>query len=143
VDDALSRRLLPDSLWALVRPLLPVARSRPQGGGRARADDRAVCTAIVFVVISGCPWHRLPPSFGVAVPTAHRRFTEWTRAGLWQAALDAVVARGQDDEDLEWSIAVLDAALARARAGRRHAAATPAGPARNGDSPHPAKREIE
>jgi transposase len=70
-------------LWALVAPLIPKPRVRPQGGGRGWVDDRAVFTAIVFVLTSGCAWRHLPPSFGVSVPTAHRRFSEWTRAGLW------------------------------------------------------------
>lgn len=39
-----------------------------------RVDDRAVFTAIVFVLTSGCAWRYLPPSFGVIVPTAHRQF---------------------------------------------------------------------
>ncbi|MDO1486439.1 transposase, partial [Rhodococcus rhodochrous] len=71
--DALSSRLVPDALWEIVEPLLPEFRARPQGGGRAAIDDRAVFTAIVYVLTSGCAWRHLPPSFGVSVPTAHRR----------------------------------------------------------------------
>jgi len=37
---------------------------RPQGGGTAVTDDRAVFTAIVFVLTSGCAWRHLPPSSG-------------------------------------------------------------------------------
>jgi transposase len=55
--------------------------------------------AIVFVVTSGCAWRHLPPSFGVSVPAAHRRFTAWTRAGLWpklhRAMLDRLGAAGR------------------------------------------------
>ena len=80
VVDDLSQRLVPDELWALAQPLLPGFVPRPQGGGTAGVDDRAVFTAIVFVLTSGCAWRHLPPSFGVTVPTAHRRFTEWTAA---------------------------------------------------------------
>ncbi|WP_064059888.1 IS5 family transposase, partial [Rhodococcus rhodochrous] len=75
--DALSSRLVPDALWEIVEPLLPEFRARPQGGGRAAIDDRAVFTAIVYVLTSGCAWRHLPPSFGVSGPTAHRRFTAW------------------------------------------------------------------
>ena len=82
VVDVLSRRLVPDELWALVEPLIPGFGARPQGGGTAPVDDRAVFTAIVFVLTNGCSWRLLPPSFGVTVPTAHRRFSEWTKAGL-------------------------------------------------------------
>ena len=113
--DQLSRRLVPDELWELVRPLIPPVKSRPQGGGRARVDDRMVFTAIVYVLTSGCAWRDLPPHFGVTVPTAHRRFTEWTQAGLWRklhrAVLDELGSQGM----LDWSRAVLDAASVRAK----------------------------
>src|ERR1044071_9062056 len=84
VVDKLAPRLVPDELWELVAPLIPRFTPRRQGGGTAPVDDRAVFTAIVFVLTSGCAWRHLPPSFGVSVPTAHRRFIEWTQAGLWR-----------------------------------------------------------
>jgi transposase len=59
---------------------------RPQGGDTTPVDDRAVFTAIVFVLTSGCAWRYLPPPFGVTVATAHRRFTDWTKAGLRRRA---------------------------------------------------------
>ena len=103
----------------MVEPLIPPVRVRVQGGGMSRVDDRAVFTAIVFVLTSGCAWRHLPPSFGVTVPTAHRRFTEWTRAGLWprlhRAVLDELGGRG----DLNWSSVILDAASVRAKRGDR------------------------
>lgn len=52
-------RLVPDELWALVEPLIPMAPVRRQGGGIRRVDDRAVFTAIVFVLTSGCAWRDL------------------------------------------------------------------------------------
>jgi transposase len=50
-----------------------------------------VWTIAVFVLISGCAWRHLSPSFGVAVPTAHRRFAEWAKAGLWRKLHRAVL----------------------------------------------------
>ncbi len=115
VRDSLSRRLVPDELWALVEPLIPSAKVSPQGSGRSRTGPRAVFTAIVFVLTSGCAWRHLPPSFGVSVPTAHRTFTEWTVAGLWrrlhQAVLDELGSQGL----IDWPRAVLDGASVRAK----------------------------
>jgi transposase len=54
VVDDLSLRLVPNELWALAQPLIPGFDLRPQGGGTAPVDDRAVFTAIVFVLTSGC-----------------------------------------------------------------------------------------
>ncbi|MET9588141.1 transposase [Streptomyces sp. NPDC006539] len=71
----LSQRLVPDDLWAMVEPVLPSFRSRPQGGGTAPIDQRAVFTAVVYVLTSGCAWRYLPPTFGVSPATVHRRFS--------------------------------------------------------------------
>ncbi|MFJ8613591.1 transposase [Streptomyces sp. NPDC093675] len=88
-----SKRLVPDELWELAAPLLPPFAARPQGGGTAPCDERAV-----YALTSGCAWRHLPPTFGTSPATAHRRFTVWTEAGLWRlhrAVLDELGARGE------------------------------------------------
>ncbi|MER6983001.1 transposase [Streptomyces carpinensis] len=87
----LSKRLVPDELWELAAPLLPSFAARPQGGGTAPCDERAVFTAVVYVLTSGCAWRHLPPTFGTSPATAHRRFTVWTEAGLWRRLHRAVL----------------------------------------------------
>ncbi|MGW0471293.1 IS5 family transposase [Streptomyces coeruleorubidus] len=113
----LSKRLVPDELWELVAPLPSTFAARPQGGGTAPRDERAVFTAVVYVLTSGCAWRHLPPTFGTSSATAHRRFTVWTEAGLWRrlhrAVLDELGARGEVD----WTSAIVDAASVRARRG--------------------------
>lgn len=124
VVDDLSRRLVPDELWALAEPLVPKFERRPQGGGTTPVGDRAVFTAIVFVVTSGCVWRMLPPSFGVTVPTAHRRFSEWTTAGLWRRLHRAVLDEVRDQGLIDWSQAVCDGASVRAKKGDLGTAST-------------------
>ncbi|WP_256098046.1 IS5 family transposase [Streptomyces sp. MnatMP-M17] len=80
----LSKRLVRDELWELVAPLLPSFAARPQGGGTAPRDERAVFTAVVCVLTSACAWRYLPESFGVSPATAHRRLSVWTEVGLWR-----------------------------------------------------------
>ncbi|MGW7369434.1 IS5 family transposase [Streptomyces sp. NPDC054841] len=113
----LSKRLVPDELWELAAPLLPSFAARPQGGGTAPCDERAVFTAVVYALTSGCAWRHLPPTFGTSPATAHRRFTVWTEAGLWRrlhrAVLDELGARGEAD----WTSAIVDAASVRAKKG--------------------------
>ncbi|ONI90300.1 IS5 family transposase [Saccharothrix sp. ALI-22-I] len=109
--EQLAVRLVPPSLWAVVEPLIPPAKVRRQGGGRGRVSDRAIFTAIVFVLTSGCAWRHLPPTFGVTVPTVHRRFQEWSEAGLW-LRLRRVAMEGAAD-DAEWLRLVLEAAERR------------------------------
>ncbi|PPK67103.1 putative transposase of IS4/5 family DUF4096 [Actinokineospora auranticolor] len=117
VVDALSARLVPDALWELVEPLVPGFAARPQGGGTAGLNDRVVFTAVVYVLTSGCGWRELPTRFGVSVPTAHRRFAAWTKAGLWKRIQHAVLDRLGERELLDWSAAVVAAAAIRAEQG--------------------------
>ncbi|MFE7302440.1 transposase [Streptomyces sp. NPDC057579] len=51
--------IVPEGIWEIVRPLLPPARVRPQGGGIANIDDEAVFAAIIYVLVSGCAWRAL------------------------------------------------------------------------------------
>ncbi|APB00563.1 Insertion element IS402 uncharacterized 16.2 kDa protein [Nocardia seriolae] len=115
MTDVLSKRLVPDELWELVEPLLPAFEPRPQGGGTAPVEEPTVFTAVVYVLTSGCAWRLLPPSFGVTVPTAHRRFTDWTKAGLWRRLHRAVLDELGSQGLIDWSRALIDAASVRAK----------------------------
>ncbi|KSZ55919.1 transposase [Rhodococcus pyridinivorans KG-16] len=115
--DALSLQLVPDALWEIAEPLLPGFSPRPQGGGRAPLDNRAVFTAVVYVLTSGCAWRDLPPSFGVSVPTAHRRFAAWVKSGVFDELHRQVLDRLGSAGELDWSAAILDAAHVRAKKG--------------------------
>lgn len=104
----------PEALWCVAAPLLPEHPKRHQGGGRRRIDDRVALAAIVYVLQTGCAWEALPGSFPISRATAHRRFTEWVRAGVLQAlhraVLDVLGAAGE----IDWSRASIDAMHVRA-----------------------------
>jgi transposase len=117
VVDRLAQRLVPDALWDIVKPLLPAFSPRPQGGGTSPVDERAVFTAVVFVLTSGCAWRHLPPSFGVSVPTAHCRFMVWAETGVFDALHREILDRLGAAGELDWSAAILDAASIRAKKG--------------------------
>jgi transposase len=111
-------RWVPDSLWEIAGPLIPSAPVRRQGGGRRRCGDRAILAAVLYLTETGCSWWSLPAAmFGVSRATAHRRFAEWTAAGLWprlhQAVLDRLGAAGE----IDWSRAVADSISVRAEKG--------------------------
>jgi transposase len=111
----MGQALVPDGLWEIVEPLLPAQRERPQGGGTRYVEDRAVFTAIVYVLTTGCAWRHLPAEFGVSKATAHRRFVAWTEAGLWRRLHRAVLDRLGAQKAIDWSRAVVDAASVRAK----------------------------
>jgi transposase len=81
VDD-----LVPDQLWALVKPLLP-APPRPPYGGRHRAiSDRNCFAAIVYMARTSTRWRLLPArELGCGSPATcwRRRLTEWANAGVF------------------------------------------------------------
>ncbi|WP_419249248.1 IS5 family transposase [Streptomyces luteogriseus] len=108
-------RLVPDELWELFQQVVPETPTRPQGGGRRRHGDREVLAPIVFVATSGCAWQQLPSaSFGLSGATAHRRFTEWSKARVWaklhRLVLDELGVRGE----LDWSRCAIDSVNMRA-----------------------------
>ena len=119
MGERLGQELVLDGLWEIVEPLLPPQRERPQGGGTRYVDDRAVFTAIVYVLTTCCAWRHLPAEFGVSQATAHRRFVAWTEAGLWRRLHRAMLDRLGEQAAIDWSRAVVDAASVRAKKGAR------------------------
>jgi len=118
VDEAVIEEWVPDSLWQIAAPLIPPGRPRPQGGGRRRVDDRRVLAAVLYLTQAGCSWWKLPEAvFGVTRATAHRRFAEWTRHGLWERLHQAVLDRLGALVEIDWSRAMVDSIAVRAEKG--------------------------
>ncbi|WP_251082532.1 transposase [Frankia sp. Mgl5] len=74
MESSLALRLVPDDLWELVEPLLPRFETRHQGGGTAPIEDRAVFTAVVYVLTAGCAWRHLPAEFDDCAVTLRRLY---------------------------------------------------------------------
>lgn len=71
--------------------------------------------SVVFALTCGCAWRQIPACFGVAAPTAYRRFVEWSQFGLFTRLPVAVRDAGLDAELLDWVRVIADAAKQRAR----------------------------
>jgi len=84
---------LPDELWERIVPLLPPRKPHPLGCHRPRVEDRQAMDAIFFVLRTGCQWNALHATGICSSSSAHRRFHEWTAAGvflaLWESGLMA------------------------------------------------------
>ncbi len=71
--------------WNFIRVVLPT-----KVRGVKRVDDRRVLNGIFYVLRTGCPWRDLPERYG-PYTTVYNRFTRWSRAGIWDQIMDAVV----------------------------------------------------
>lgn len=105
-----------DELWETVEPMLPDHEPNPQGG-RPRVDDRTCFNAIVFVLFTGIAWRHLPREMACSPATAHRRLTDWQRAGVFERLhrelLRALNASGR----IDWTTSVIDGSHVRALQG--------------------------
>ncbi len=75
----------PDALWAEIAPLLPPGKPHPLGCHNPRVDDRRAMDAIFFRLRTGCQWNALSATGLCSSSSAHRRFQEWTAAGVFHA----------------------------------------------------------
>jgi transposase len=70
--------------------------------------------AILFAARTGCQWNALNATEICSSSTAHRRFQEWTQAGvflkLWQCGLEVY----DELKGLNWSWQSMDGAMTKA-----------------------------
>ncbi len=80
---------LTNEQWARVEPLIPLSQWKPGGQGRPPRASRDVLDGILWVLRTGAPWQDMPDRYP-SDQTCHRRFQQWTRAGVFQSILAAL-----------------------------------------------------
>ena len=108
---------IPDAWWERIVPLLPLRKLHPLGCHRPRVADRTAMDAMFFVLRTGCQWNALKETGLCSSSSAHRRFHEWTAAGvflaLWQSGLMAYDAL----KGIDWAWLAMDGAMTKAPLG--------------------------
>ena len=105
----LDRLVLSDGQWARVAPhIIGDQRTR----GTSGRDNRMFVEAVLWIVRTGSPWRDLPEVFG-EWNSVFRRFSRWSRKGIWWRIFKAM----SDDPDFEYLI--IDSTIVRAH---QHAA---------------------
>jgi transposase len=117
----MARPILDDALWALIEPHLPPPKQRRfRFPGRKPIGHRAALTGILFVLVSGIPWERLPQEMGCGSGmTCWRRLRDWTNAGVWPRIHRLLLDHLREADKIDWSRTVIDSASVRAVFGGR------------------------
>src|SRR5215210_2873140 len=112
----MAKPLVPDTLWELIRPLLPAPKPRrSRFPGRKPVDDRKALAGILFVLKTGIPWADLPAEMGCGCGmTCWRRLAAWQEAGVWFALYQLLLKHLDDAGKIDWSRAAVDGTFARA-----------------------------
>jgi transposase len=90
--------------WERIAPLLPGKAGDP---GRTARDNRLFVNGVLWVLRSGAHWCDLPERYG-RWKTAHKRFSRWSKAGVW----DRVFADLIKDRDNQYLM--IDSTVVRA-----------------------------
>ncbi|AGW40707.1 transposase [Leifsonia xyli subsp. cynodontis DSM 46306] len=106
-------------LWERLEPLIPPRPPVVNGrAGQPRVPDRKVFAGIVFVLLTGIPWKKLPPELGYGSGvTCWRRLREWSEAGAWDALRKIMLDELGQAGMIDWSRTCLDSVSVRAKRG--------------------------
>ena len=98
------RVVLSDDQWGRIAPhIIGDERTRGSSG----RDNRRFVEAVLWLVRTGVPWRDLPEEFG-PWNSVFRRFSRWSRKGVWWRIFAAM----SDDPDFEYLI--VDSTIVRA-----------------------------
>jgi transposase len=89
----MQRHRLTDEQWNRIEPLVPGKDGDP---GRHGKDNRLFVEAVLWLAKTGAPWRDLPNECG-NWNSIFRRFSRWTKRGVWHRLLQAL----SDDPDFE------------------------------------------
>ena len=107
-----------DSLWEQMEPLIPKpVDNHPLGMHRARVPNRDAMNAILFVLRTGCQWEALDATGICKHSSAHRRFQEWTKAGVFKEFWKRGLLKYDDIKGINWKWLSLDGAITKSPLG--------------------------
>ena len=110
------RRIISDSQWERVAPLLPGKTADP---GRSARDNREFLEAVLWIARTGSPWPICLTKFGLW-NSVFRRFRRWGVKGVFEKVFKELSA----DADFEYVL--VDGTIVRLH---QHGAGAKGGPA--------------
>jgi transposase len=98
-------RRLPDDIWTIFEPLLPVRVW--VGNGRPPATNQECLHALLYVLASGIAWEMLPWCFP-SYKTIQRRLRDWLRHDAFLKGWAQLAQRYQQLHGINWDQILLD-----------------------------------
>ncbi|MGH7179966.1 MAG: IS5 family transposase [Tepidisphaeraceae bacterium] len=112
---AKSSFLVSDKLWSRIDVLIPKRKNTHRfGGGRPRRPDRDCMNGILFVLRTGCQWRALDVTGICPGSTAHDRFQEWERAGVFRQFWRTGLLEYDELKGIDWKWLSADGAMSKA-----------------------------
>lgn len=108
---------LPDKIWDVMETILPPRKAHPLGCHNPRVSDRAAMDAIFFVLRTGSQWNALNGTGICSSSSAHRRFQEWGKAGVFEQFWRLGLLSLEAFDEIDWSWLALDGAMTKAPLG--------------------------
>jgi transposase len=110
-------RVIPGDLWLRIAPMLGEEK-RPGTRGRPPVPFRQVFDGILYVLRTGCQWKALPKEYGSG-STAHRRFQQWVREGVFERVWVRLLEEYDDIRGIRWWWQSLDSSSVKSPLGGR------------------------
>lgn len=123
---------VPDWLWERIEPLLPPRPEHPLGCHNPRVPDRDAMNAILLVLRTGMQWNALNATGVCSSSSAHRRFQEWTEAGLFEEFWRQGLLKYDELKGIDWEWLALDGAMGKAPLGGEETGPNPTDRAKRG-----------
>lgn len=99
---------LTDAEWALIEPHVPVAATGPLP---VRVRDQF--NGILWRFRTGSGWRDVPERYG-PWPTIYSRFRTWTKAGVFEILMDALIAEAGSRGQVGLELVSVDSTIVRA-----------------------------
>ncbi len=106
--------IIPDGLWKEIEAVIPKHKVKhPLGCHKPRVPDRKVMDGIFFVLKTGCQWNALNETGICSSSTAHLRFQEWVKAGVFRKLWRKSLVRYDEKKGIDWSFLSMDGAMTK------------------------------
>ena len=132
---------MPDWLWERIEPLLPQRPAHPLGCHNPRVPDRSAMNAILLVLRTGMQWNALNATGICSSSSAHRRFQEWVRAGVFEEFWRRGLVAYEELQGIEWEWLSCDGLMGKAPLGGAETGPNPTDRAKKGETLAPVRRQ--